>query len=110
MSDETPIPWADNVPAQQVFHRLRVLGPQSTVDLQAHLPLVHVARQVWELRHWYGIRILTRRLPNRVALYQLDSGVPEAAAVIPPVAAASRSPEFGDVNLIRSMRPKGRRR
>lgn len=58
-------------------------GPASTVTLQRHLPLVHVARQVWELRHWYGFRIRTGRLPNRVAVYELEDVKPVTPA--PPV-------------------------
>jgi hypothetical protein len=34
-------------------------------------PIVHAARQVWELRHWYGWRIKTGRLPNGIAVYTL---------------------------------------
>ncbi len=70
MSAEKPVPWADNELAQMVLRRLQ-RGPASTIELQSELPAVHVARQVWELRHWYGWRIKTGRLPNRVAVYTL---------------------------------------
>lgn len=115
MTAETPVPWADNQAARLVLNRLRARGSATTVELQSELPLVHVARQVWELRHWYGHAIRTRRLPNGVALYILDSDVPVGAGQVggrdsSPTPAPSRAPEFGDVNLIRAMRPKGRRR
>lgn len=53
-----------------VLHRLRV-GPASTVDLQRNYPLVHVAKQIYDLRQ-AGYRIRTTRLPNRVASYCLE--------------------------------------
>ncbi len=71
MSDEKPVPWAENHLAQLVLRRLQ-RGPASTIELQRELPAVHVARQVWELRHWYGWRIRTGRLQNRVAVYTLQ--------------------------------------
>jgi hypothetical protein len=75
-------PLADN-PRCRMLLRLLHEGPQSTIDLQARLPLLHVARQVWELRHWYGFRIKTGRLPNYVAVYTLlDS--PAATPAGPP--------------------------
>lgn len=106
------MPWADNQAARLVLNRLRARGSATTVELQSELPLVHVARQVWELRHWYGHAIRTRRLPNGVALYILDTDAPVGAGTSGGTAAPapSRAPEFGDVNLIRAMRPKGRRR
>ncbi len=70
MSAEKPVPWAENELAQRVLARLQ-RGPASTIELQRELPAVHVARQIWELRHWYGWRIRTGRLPNRVAVYTL---------------------------------------
>jgi hypothetical protein len=70
MSDEKPRPWAENWQAQRTLEILQ-RGPASTIELQADEPLVHVARQIWELRHWYGHTIRTRRLPNRVAVYEL---------------------------------------
>ncbi len=71
MSAEKAVPWRDNELAQRVLERLQ-RGPASTIDLQRELPAVHVARQVWELRHWYGWRIRTGRLQNRVAVYTLQ--------------------------------------
>lgn len=62
-----------NKPCLLVLNRL-LLGSASTLDLQALLPLAHVARQIWELRHWYGIRIRTQRLKNNIALYSLYRG------------------------------------
>jgi hypothetical protein len=70
VSDERPIPFEDNWRCQLLLQALES-GPKSTLDLQKHWPLVHVARQVWELRHWYGYRIKTGRLKNRVAVYEL---------------------------------------
>lgn len=67
---ETPRPWKENLQAQRTLGLLTV-GPQSTIDLQNGTRLVHVARQIWELRHWYGWIIRTRRLPNRVAVYEI---------------------------------------
>jgi hypothetical protein len=67
---ETPQPWAENWQAQRLLALLET-GPKSTVELQTGTRLVHVARQVWELRHWYGWVIRTKRLPNRVAVYEL---------------------------------------
>lgn len=67
---EHKIPLAENERCQMLLRRLRS-GPASTIDLQDELPLVHVARQVWELRHWYGLKIKTGRLANNVALYTL---------------------------------------
>lgn len=64
------IPLEENERCLMLLRRLRQ-GPASTLDLQAELPLVHVARQIWELRHWYGFRVRTSRLENRVALYTL---------------------------------------
>lgn len=64
------VPLSHNERCQMLLALLRT-GPQSTLTLQRRLPLVHVARQVWELRHWYGYRIKTGRLENRVALYTL---------------------------------------
>ena len=77
MSDEKPIAFKDNWRARMLLDALRE-GPKSTLDLQKHWPLVHVARQVWELRHWYGYRIKTGRLKNNVALYSLEAE-PEVA-------------------------------
>lgn len=57
-----------NSQALWVLDRLRK-GPASTVELQKTLPLVHVAKQVYELRQ-ANYRITTTRLPNRVALYR----------------------------------------
>jgi hypothetical protein len=104
MSDETPIPWTDNDRAQRVLRRLQQ-GPASTVELQRELPMVHVARQVWELRHWYGWRIKTGRLPNGVALYSLIG-----AETARPVAAAPKAPAFGDPELIHDIRREQQRR
>lgn len=70
---DQPIPLVANDRARMLLGRLRE-GPASTVEIQKHLPLVHVARQVWELRHWYGFRVETTRLPNRVAVYHLIEG------------------------------------
>lgn len=67
------IPLEKNERARMLLARLR-RGPASTLDLQGELPLVHVARQVWELRHWYGFQIKTGRTPSRVAIYSLTSG------------------------------------
>lgn len=67
---ERPIPLAENQRARMLLAELR-RGPRSTLQLQAGLPLVHVARQVWELRHWYGMKIKTGRQPNGVAVYSL---------------------------------------
>jgi hypothetical protein len=67
---EKPIPLAENWRAQRVLRRLEQ-GPANTVELQKELPMVHVARQIWELRHWYGFDIKTGRLPNAVAIYIL---------------------------------------
>lgn len=67
---EIAIPLADNVRCRMLLAELEQ-GPCSTLDLQRRLPLVHVARQIWELRHWYGFRIDTGRLENRVAVYTL---------------------------------------
>lgn len=78
MSDDRPIPLEQNDRARMLLERLRE-GPASTVELQRGMPLVHVARQVWELRHWYGFRIRTTHLPSRVAVYALDEPDP-----IPP--------------------------
>lgn len=64
------IPLAKNERARMLLARLRQ-GPASTLDLQSELPLVHVARQVWELRHWYGFQIKTGRTASRVAIYEL---------------------------------------
>jgi hypothetical protein len=64
------IPLESNERALMLLARLR-RGPASTLDLQSELPLVHVARQVWELRHWYGFAIKTSRAPNRIAVYTL---------------------------------------
>ena len=74
------IPLEQNPRAQSVLDRLRV-GPASTTELQNELSLVHVARQIWELRKWYGWGITTRRLSNRVAVYVLG----EKVEVKPPV-------------------------
>jgi hypothetical protein len=98
VSDETPIPWADNDRAQRVLRRLQQ-GPTSTVELQLELPMVHVARQIWELRHWYRWRIKTGRLPNRVAVYTLVGAETPA-----PVAVGPKAPVFGDPELIHDMR------
>lgn len=68
--NEQPIPLDANQRARMLLGRLRQ-GPASTLDLQKALPLVHVARQVWELRHWYGFGIKTSRLPNNVAVYEI---------------------------------------
>lgn len=67
---EHAVPLAANVRCKMLLTVL-LDGPKSTVDLQRLLPLVHVARQVWELRHWYGYRVATGRLPNGVARYTL---------------------------------------
>lgn len=67
---EKPVPLEDNVRCRMLLARLHE-GPASTLELQDAMPLVHVARQVWELRHWYGFRIRTGRLANRVAVYTL---------------------------------------
>lgn len=67
---EKPIPLQENVRCRMLLARLHE-GPASTVELQEAMPLVHVARQVWELRHWYGFKIKTGRLENRVAVYTL---------------------------------------
>jgi hypothetical protein len=68
-------PLEENMPARMLLARLRE-GPASTTTLQRSLPLVHVARQIWELRHWYGFRVKTTRLPNRIAVYELESATP----------------------------------
>lgn len=97
---EQVIPFEANDRAQRVLNRLQ-RGSASTVDLQRELPMVHVARQIWELRHWYDFEIRTTRLPNRVAVYHL-------------VGVKARQPEpvqtlvFGDVETIRSLRRMGR--
>jgi hypothetical protein len=70
VSDDKPRAFEDNWQAMAVLATLK-RGPASTIDLQKNHPLVHVARQVWELRHWYGWDIETTRLPNGVALYTL---------------------------------------
>lgn len=70
MKPEKALPLADNQRCKMLLAALRT-GPKSTLDLQKTLPLVHVARQVWELRHWYGFQIKTGRLPNNVAVYTL---------------------------------------
>jgi hypothetical protein len=104
--NDEPLPWAQNPKAQAVLARL----PATTTELQRDTRLLHVARQVWELRHWYGYDIRTRRLPGGVAYYslsplrsgqQLPVGKTPAGAV--PVAASTRG-VFGDVQLIRQMR------
>lgn len=105
---EKPVLWADNEQARIVLSRLKQ-GPQSTIELQT-APIVHVARQIWELRHWYGWKIVTGRLPNRVAVYRLlgqEAAMPlelvggKVPAPIPP----SRSPlTFGDPDSIRQAR------
>lgn len=69
MSDEKPIPWSQNDRAQRVYDELKA-GARSTLDLHQKF-LIHPARQIWELRHWYGFTIRTHRLENRVALYEL---------------------------------------
>lgn len=99
MSDETPIPWAENDRARLVYARLRE-GPRTTVELQK-APIIHVARQIWELRHWYGYRISTGRRGS-VALYTLLPEVPVGVAI--PPAAPSRAPVFGDPTWIRQAR------
>lgn len=59
---------AENHGARMVRDRL-AHGPATTIELQATLPLVHVAKQIWELRHRYDLRIMTTRLHNGIALY-----------------------------------------
>lgn len=73
--DEKPIPLDENWRCQLLLRRLEQ-GPASTLELQDNLPLVHVARQIWELRHWYGFRVRTGRLPNNVAIYTLVATPP----------------------------------
>lgn len=60
---EKPIPFEDNHRAQRVLRRLQK-GPATTLELQRDLPMIHVARQIWELRHWYGWKIVTGRRPT----------------------------------------------
>jgi len=81
MKPEVILPFAENERARMLLSLLS-RGPASTLDLQRDLPLVHVARQVWELRHWYGYEIRTTRLPNRVAVYRLVGKA--RMSVIPP--------------------------
>lgn len=83
--------------AQLVLDRLQ-RGPATTVELQRSLPLVHVAKQIYDLRE-AGWDIETTRLPNRVARYRLLGRAKELrqAAV------------FGDPVLIREMHKRGRR-
>lgn len=69
MSDETPLPWDENDRAQRAFAMLED-GNRSTLELQ-DAGLIHPARQIWELRHWYGCEIVTHRLPNGVGVYEL---------------------------------------
>lgn len=71
MSDSKPLPWSQNYRARRVLAEL-AKGPRSTLDLHKRF-LIHPARQIWELRHWYGYSIRTTRLPNRVALYTLET-------------------------------------
>lgn len=67
-----PLPCEDALSdnARTTLTRLR-RGPASTVELQRDYPLVHVAKQIYELRQ-AGHYITTRRLPNRVAMYSLQ--------------------------------------
>lgn len=46
------------------------------------MPLVHVAKQIFDLRE-HGFRIRTGRLPNRVAVYELMSDPPASAYSCP---------------------------
>jgi hypothetical protein len=91
MPERVP-PLEQNERARMLLDRLR-RGPATTISLQSALPLVHVARQVWELRHWYGFVIRTTRLPNRVARYELIGmapGNPETPAPADPVVPCPR--------------------
>jgi hypothetical protein len=109
MSDEKPVPWDDNTNAQIVLSRLKN-GPASTIELQSP-PIVHVARQIWELRHWYDWRIKTGRLPNGVALYTLVGRAETVGSVVArPRPAVSPRPTFGDASLIRELRRTKRQR
>lgn len=81
--------------AEMVLDRLR-RGPTSTLEFQHSLPLVHVAKQIWELRQ-AGHAIETRRLPNRVAVYELKG-------VLPP--APRQTAVFGDPVAIRAIRTR----
>lgn len=71
-SKEKPQPWSDNWQAQRVLAMLQE-GPKTTIDLQDGTYIVHVARQIWELRHWYGHVIRSRKMGNNVARYTLVS-------------------------------------
>jgi hypothetical protein len=99
-NDETPLPWSENYQARLVLKRLRE-GPASTADLQKP-PIIHVARQIWELRHWYGFQIKTGRLPNNLAVYYLE-GVVEK----PPPQPTQPKLVFGQHRLCTNCHGKG---
>lgn len=67
---EKATPLEKNWRARRVLAALRQ-GERSTLHLLRIGGIVHPARQIWELRHWYGFTIRTRRMKNRVALYEL---------------------------------------
>ena len=89
-------------------------GPANTLELQAAINTTHVAKPIYDLRQ-AGWTITTRRLPNRVALYTLEpvsplrsgqhgDGGEKTTGAEDHLAAPSKAPKFGDVQLIREMR------
>ena len=99
-----------SIAAQAVLARLEQ-GPANTIELQAACPTTHAPKGIFDLRA-AGYTIVTRRLPNRVAVYTLEPGAPVAAGHPARGSedkheanpAATRVPVFGDVQLIREMR------
>ncbi|HLY12935.1 MAG TPA: helix-turn-helix domain-containing protein [Candidatus Limnocylindrales bacterium] len=97
--------------AQVVLNRL-LDGPASTVELQQLTGIVHAPKQILDLRR-AGHTITRRRLPSGIAIYSMGAPVGAGSVKEPRSSATpapSRAPEFGDPDLIRSMRPKRRRR
>lgn len=69
-ASDTPTPWEANYRARRLF-KLLSQGSMTTLEL-INEGFIHPARQIWELRHWYGKQIKTKRTRANVARYVLE--------------------------------------